>query len=105
LDNHHNDCILTFVAVNTLTNKIQQLESQLKMAENMTSDQMQSSANVDPEDAPTTGDQDYQEDEDSDNETIKEEPELFSSGGDDLFSESDEQTDTEENFTEKKGKR
>jgi len=98
-------CVLTFVAVNALTNKIHQLESQLKMAENKTSNQMQSSANVDPEDAPTTGDQDYQEDEDDDNETIEEEPDLFSSGGNDLFSESDEQTDTEENFTEKQGKR
>ena len=91
--------------MNALTNKIHQLESQLKMAENKTSNQMQSSANVDPEDAPTTGDQDYQEDEDDDNETIEEEPDLFSSGGNDLFSESDEQTDTEENFTEKQGKR
>lgn len=107
LDNHHNDCILTFVAVNTLTNKVQQLESQLKMAENIASNLMDNSANADLYDAPNTDDQEYQlEEEDvDDNETIEEEPDLFSSGGDDLFSESDEQTDTEDNFTGKKGNR
>ena len=98
MDNHHNDCILTFVAVNALTNTVQQLESQLKMAAN-TASVMDNSANADFEDAPTTGYQEYQEEEDDDNETIEEEPDLFSSGGDDLFSESDEQTDTEDNFT------
>ena len=36
--------------------------------------------------------------------TIMEEPGLFSSGGEDLFSESNEQTDTKANFTEKKTK-
>ena len=94
MDNHHNDCILTFVAVNALTNKVQQLESQLKMAENIASNLMDNSANADLYDAPNTDDQEYQlEEEDvDDNETIEEEPDLFSSGGDDLFSESDEQT-------------
>lgn len=107
MDNHHNEGILTFVAVNALTNKVQQLESQLKMAENIaaTSNQMDNSSNADLEDAPTTGDQDYQEEDVDDDETIEEEPDLFSSGGDDLFSESDEQTDIEDNFTETKGKR
>ena len=95
--------VLTFVAVNALTDKVQQLESQL--AENVASNLMDNSANADLEDAPTTGDQEYQEEDVDDNETIEEEPDLFSSGGDDLFSESDEQTDTEDNFTEKKGKR
>lgn len=51
-DNHHNDCILTFVAVNALTNKVQQLESQLKMAENIASNLMDNSANADLDDAP-----------------------------------------------------
>lgn len=102
--NHHNDCILTFVAVNALTNKVQQLESQLKMAENIASNLMDNSANADLYDAPTTDDQEYQEEDVDDNETIEEEPDLFSSGGDDLFSESDEQTDTEDNFTGKKAK-
>lgn len=74
------------------------------MAQNITSNQMESSANADLEDAPTTGDQEYHEDDEDDDETIEEEPDLFSSGGDDLFSESDEQTDTEDNFTEKKAK-
>jgi len=85
---------LTFVAVNALTNKVQQLESQLKMAENIASNLMDNSANADLYDAPNTDDQEYQlEEEDvDDNETIEEEPDLFSSGGDDLFSESDEQT-------------
>ena len=108
MDRHHNSCVLTFVAVNALTNKVQQLESQLKMAQNIRSNQMESSANADLEDAPTTGDQEYHEDDeddDDDDETIEEEPDLFSSGGDDLFSESDEQTDTEDNFTQQKGKR
>ena len=92
--------VLTFVAVNALTDKVQQLESQL--AENIASNLMDNSANADLEHAPTTGDQEYQEEAVDDNETIEEEPNLFSSGGDDLFSESDEQTDTEDNFTEKK---
>lgn len=105
MDNHHNDYILTFVAVNALTNKVQQLESQLKMAENIASNLMDNSANADLYDAPNTDDQEYQEEDDDDNETIEEEPDLFSSGGDDLFSESDEQTDTEDNFTGKKGNR
>ena len=95
--------VLTFVVVNALTDKVQQLESQL--AENIASTLMDNSANADLQDAPTTGDQEYQEEDVDDNETIEEEPDLFSSGGDDLFSESDEQTDTEDNFTEKKGKR
>ena len=106
LDNHDNDCILTFVAVNALTIKVQQLESQLKMAENIASNLMDNSANADLGDAPATDDQEYQEEDvDDDNETIEEEPDMFSSGGDDLFSESDEQTDTEDNITGKKGKR
>ena len=105
MDNNCNDCVFTFVAVNALTNKVQQLESQLKMAENIASNLMDNSANADLEDALTTGDQEYQEEDVDDNETIEEEPDLFSSGGGDLFSESDEQTDTEDNFTEKKGKR
>ena len=106
MDNHHNDCVLTFVAVNALTIKVQQLESQLKMAENIASNLMDNSANADVEDAPATADQEYQEEDvDDDNETIEEEPDLFSSGGDDLFSESDEQTDTEDNITGRKGKR
>lgn len=80
--------------MNALTNKVQQLESQLKMAENIASNLMDNSANADLYDAPNTDDQEYQlEEEDvDDNETIEEEPDLFSSGGDDLFSESDEQT-------------
>ena len=52
MDNHHNDYILTFVAVNALTNKVQQLESQLKMAENIASNLMDNSANADLYDAP-----------------------------------------------------
>ena len=90
--------------MNALTHKVQHLESQLKMAEDRACNVMDDSANADIEDAPTTADQEDQE-EDDDNDTIEEEPDLFSSGGDDLFSESDEQTDTEDNFTEKKGKR
>ena len=106
LDNHDNDCILTFVAVNALTIKVQQLESQLKMAENIASNLMDNSANADLGDAPATDDQEYQEEDvDDDNETIEEEPDMFSSGGDDLFSDSDEQTDIEDNITGKKGKR
>ena len=106
MDNHHNDCVLTSVAVNALTIKVQQLESQLKMAENIASNLMDNSANADLGDAPATDDQEYQEEDvDDDNETIEEEPDMFSSGGDDLFSDSDEQTDIEDNITGKKGKR
>ena len=88
-----------------LTHKVQHLESQLKMAEDIASNLMDNSANADIEDAPITGDQEYNEEDEEDNDTIEEEPDLFSSGGDDMFSESDEQTDTDDNFIEKKGKR
>ena len=75
------------------------------MAEDIASNLMDNSANADIEDAPTTGDQEYNEEDEEDNDTIEVEPDLFSSGGDDMFSESDEQTDTKDTFTEKKGKR
>ena len=100
LDNHHIGCILTFVSVHALTHKVQHLESQLKMAEDM-----HNSVNEVIEDAPTTGDKEYHEEDEEDNDTIEEEPDPFSSDGDDLFSESDEETDNEDNFTAKKGKR
>lgn len=64
------------------------------------------SSNVGAEDAPTDDQETYHEDlDDDDNETIEEEPDLFSSCGDDLFSDNDEQTDTEDELTEIKSKR
>ena len=88
LDNHHNDCILTFSLVNALIHKMQQLESQQKMAENKNASTPKDSANGE------RWQWDY----------WIEGARLIFSVSDDLLSERDEQTDTENELTRTKGR-
>lgn len=93
-------CVLTSVSVKALTLKVQELESKVEVTDdgNIPND------SVVTEDVPV-GDQEYDE-EDDDDETIEEEPGFSSDGDHDLFSEqSDTETETEDELTEKKGKR
>lgn len=89
--------VFTSVSVKALTFEVQDLKS--KVAENTHTSNFDDSANVVVEDVPI-GDQEY----DDDNDTIEEEP-GFSSGGDDLLSESNEETETEDELIETNGKR
>ena len=75
--------------------KFQELKS--KVAVNTHISNFDDSANVVVEDVPI-GDQEYVDDDD-DNDTIEEEPGI-SSGGEDLFSESNEETETDDELIE-----
>ena len=91
----------TSVPVDRLAYKIEELESK-----GVTSDSCNIFEESVIEGAPTSDQEDGdEEDDEEDNETIEEEPDFSSASNDDPFSESAEDTDTEDEETETKGER